>query len=100
MSQEVIPFELNFKHFLISVLVFLALVRLLFYVFGGRLHQSWLWKSVAARTKGRALDAMVPLNFSPIAENTEHWLMSFGRTRRVPSDSSLEDIGAMNSNIV
>jgi len=35
MPQAVIPFELSFKHWLIMLLVMAAVVRLLFFVFGG-----------------------------------------------------------------
>jgi hypothetical protein len=63
MPPALIPFELSVKHFAVSTLFFLIIVRLLFYVFGGQLHNTWLWKAIAARMKIPGLDLSIFTNF-------------------------------------
>jgi hypothetical protein len=53
MPPAVIPFTINTKSFAISIFVFMAMVKLLFVVFGALLH--W-WKKINSSMKGDPLD--------------------------------------------
>ena len=47
MPQAVVPFKLNFKSFIISIFVFIAVVRLVFLILDALIrHPSW-WKQAA-----------------------------------------------------
>jgi len=58
MPQAVIPFKLNFKSFIISLFVIMAVVRLLFTLLGALLKRSWLWRKALAWKKAVQLEDM------------------------------------------
>jgi hypothetical protein len=58
MPDEVIPFKLNFKSFIISILVIMVMLRLLFVVQDVLLHRSWWWKRVTSLVKTGQWDEM------------------------------------------
>jgi len=51
MPQAVIPFTPNFKSFVITIIVAVAVLRLLFFVSHIPFRRSWLWERIAAGPK-------------------------------------------------
>jgi hypothetical protein len=58
MPESVIPFKLNSKSFVISILVIMAIVRLLFVLLGAIVRRPWLWKKAVAWKKMVQLDEL------------------------------------------
>jgi hypothetical protein len=92
MPPAVIPFELNVKHFLISTVIFLIIVRLLFYIFGGQLHKTRLWKGIAARTKLTGLDRSIATHICSALECFSYCLLSILPRRYISRDRPIADI--------
>lgn len=93
MPQEVIPFELTVRHFFISLFAFLVVVRLLFFVFGGRLLKSRLWQSIAKKIKVAGLDQSIMPTLHSMVESLGQFLLSWTRGRHhipMPSSDDIE----------
>lgn len=58
MPKELIPFKLNSKSFVVSILVIMAIVRLLFVLLGAIIRRPWLWKKAAGWKKMVQLDEL------------------------------------------
>lgn len=53
MPPAVIPFTINARSFVLSIFVFMVMVKLLFIVFGAMLHR---WRKINSSTKADPLD--------------------------------------------
>jgi len=68
MPQAVIPFTLNFKSFVITIVVAVAVLRLLFFVSRVPFRRSWLWERIAAAPKTMKLDGTMGLRLPSTSE--------------------------------
>ncbi|KAE9979267.1 hypothetical protein EG328_000990 [Venturia inaequalis] len=94
MPQEVIPFHMTFKSWLLSLLVAGVVVKVLYFVFAGRLRQSDLWRGVVARIKVAKLSVNAPSVFHAVFGHAMHFLaaISLVPRRGLPVDASREGI--------
>lgn len=58
MPEAVIPFQPNFKSFIITIFVMMIVVRLLFVILGGLSRQPWRWRRFSAWIKTAQLDGI------------------------------------------
>ncbi len=61
MPQAVIPFTPNFKSFVITIVVAVAVLRLLFFVSHIPFRRFWLWERIAAGPKTMKTDGTMAL---------------------------------------
>jgi hypothetical protein len=93
MPQAVIPFHMSFRSFLIALVVISAIVRLLFFLFGGRLRQSWLWQITGADVHLARLQGAMPSNFYSVLGYNSNVLAAINlphRRRLTSEDPSVE----------
>ena len=85
MPQAVIPFTLNFKSFVITIVVVVAVLRLLFYLSHIPFRRCLLWERIAARPKTLKPDGTMALRF-PSTLARVGALLALRRSRRNDTD--------------
>lgn len=90
MPQAVIPFTPNFKSFVITIIVVVAVLRLLFFVSHIRVRRFWLWEKIAARPKTMKSDGSIGLRLPSTLEYGGS-LFSLRRVRSNDVDSRTND---------
>ncbi|QDS70487.1 hypothetical protein FKW77_010088 [Venturia effusa] len=82
MPQDVIPFQLNFRSWIIALLVITAIVRVLFFIFTGRFRRSVVWKKIVPvfghdRNDSDALCSR-PKRLSPVVDTAAEGIEMLG----------------------
>jgi len=90
MPQEVIPFTPNFKSFVVTIIVILAVLRLLFFVSHIPFHRFWLWERIAAGPKTMKPNR-TSLRLPSILEGSGSILLALRRDRSNDDDGRTND---------